>query len=73
MCEVGRLVQCWRLTPAMGRIVCRRRSRFHFEAGGLRQGCLTRIEGEELRGTKRDRHAHMQEVEAAHTKGFIES
>ena len=57
----------------MGRIVCRRRSRFHFEAGGLRQGCLTRIEGEELRGTKRDRHAHMQEVEAAHTKGFIES
>jgi hypothetical protein len=31
---------------------------------------LTRIEGEELRGAKRDRHAHMQEVEAAHAKGF---
>jgi len=31
---------------------------------------LTRIEGEELRGAQRDRHAHMQEVEAAHAKGF---
>jgi len=41
-----------------------------FEASGLRQGCLTRIEGEELRGAKRDRHAHMQEVEAAHAQGF---
>ena len=31
---------------------------------------MTRIEGEELRGAKRDRHAHMQEVEAAHAQGF---
>jgi hypothetical protein len=31
---------------------------------------LTRIEGEELRGAKRDRQAHMQEFEAAHAKGF---
>ena len=59
-----------RTDAGSGRIVRRRRSRFDFEAGGFRQGRLTLIEGEELRGAKRDRHPHMQEVEAAHAKGF---